>query len=94
MEILHDAAIAERLGDMPGWSFEENAIVRTVTLPSFMAAIDMVNRIAALAEAADHHPDILIRYNRVTLTLLTHDAGGVTMRDIDLARQVSDEARR
>lgn len=86
MELMNEAAIAEQLCDVTGWKVDDNAIVRTFTLSSFAAAIDFVRRVAALADAAGQHPDILIRYNRVTLTLSTHEAGGVTMRDIDLAR--------
>ena len=71
------------------WRREESGIVREWKLADFAAAIVLVNRVAELAEAADHHPDILIhRWNRVRLRLTTHSAGGLTNRDFALARQI------
>jgi 4a-hydroxytetrahydrobiopterin dehydratase len=74
--------------ELPGWELLEGRIFRTYELPGFAEAIAFVSRVAALAEATDHHPDILVRYARVTLTLSTHDAGGLTARDFDLARRI------
>ena len=86
---LTDAEIAAGLAAVPGWHREGETIVRTVKLRDFGAAIAYVGRVAELAEAANHHPDICIRgYNRVTLTLTSHDAGGLTSRDLRLAAQV------
>jgi len=68
-----------------GWSEVDGALERTFDLPSFAAAITFVNRVADLAEAADHHPDIAISYRRVTLRWWTHTAGGITDRDRELA---------
>lgn len=86
---LTDAEIAGGLAAVPGWQREGETIVRTVKLRDFAAAIAYVGRVAELAEAANHHPDICIRgYNRVTLTLTSHDAGGLTSRDLRLAAQV------
>ncbi len=74
---------------VPGWQREGETIVRTVKLRDFGAAVAYIGRVAELAEAANHHPDICIRgYNRVTLTLTSHDAGGLTSRDLRLAAQV------
>ena len=72
------------------WSHveSESAIRRTYTLPTFTAAVAFVGYVAELAEAADHHPDIDIRYRKVTLTLSTHEAGGLTEKDFDLAAQI------
>lgn len=87
MVILSDEQIQDELKALSDWSDVNGAIQRTFQFKDFVAAIDFVNRIAQLAEAAQHHPDILIRYNKVTLTLTTHDAGGVTAKDFDLAAE-------
>lgn len=76
------------LAGLPGWQLGEGRISRSYDLAGFGEAIAFVERVARIAEAADHHPDILIRYARVTLTLSTHDAGGLTARDFDLARRI------
>jgi 4a-hydroxytetrahydrobiopterin dehydratase len=86
---LTDAEIAASLAALTGWQRDGETIVRTVKLRDFSAAVAYVGRVAELAEAANHHPDICIRgYNRVTLTLTSHDAGGLTSRDLRLAAQV------
>ncbi|MBI4497886.1 MAG: 4a-hydroxytetrahydrobiopterin dehydratase [Chloroflexi bacterium] len=77
-----------RTHELPGWSVQPNALHKEYHFPDFTAAMDFVNRVAGLAEAANHHPDITIRWNRVTLTLTSHDAGGVTERDLNLAYQI------
>ncbi|SEF72419.1 4a-hydroxytetrahydrobiopterin dehydratase [Bryocella elongata] len=76
-----DAAITR----LPGWTFDGGELVRTWSFPDFVAAMLFVNHVAATAEAAGHHPDIDIRYNRVRLALVTHDAGGITSVDVDMA---------
>ena len=76
-----DAAL-ERLSD---WRAQGEAITRTVQLRDFARAIDFVNAVAEMADDANHHPDIDIRYNKVTITLTTHSAGGLTRNDIELA---------
>ena len=82
---LSGAAIAERLTGLVGWTLEEGELRRERTFGDFLAAMAFVNRVAELAESAGHHPDILIRYNRVRLALTTHDAGGITVQDFALA---------
>lgn len=77
--------IERRLDALPGWSREGGALRRTFVHPDFRAAMAFVARLADLAEAMDHHPDIDIRYDRVILTLSTHSAGGLTALDFDLA---------
>jgi 4a-hydroxytetrahydrobiopterin dehydratase len=72
---------------VPAWSKSGAAIARTFVFTDFPAAIKFVNAVARLAETACHHPDIDVRWNRVTLTLTTHDAGGLTRKDFQLARQ-------
>jgi 4a-hydroxytetrahydrobiopterin dehydratase len=88
MKPLSDDEIAARLQDLQGWERKENAIQRTFSFEDFEGSMVFVNRVAELAEAADHHPDIDIRYSRVTLTLSTHDAGGLTERDFSLAEKI------
>ncbi len=68
-----------------GWSEVDGALERTFTFPDFRAALGFVNRVGELAEAENHHPDIAVHYNRVTLRWWTHTAGGITDRDVDLA---------
>ena len=76
------------LQGMRDWEGDTQAIRRTYRFDSFMPAIAFVNRVAEAAEAVNHHPDIDIRYNRVTIALSTHDEGGVTDKDVELARRI------
>jgi 4a-hydroxytetrahydrobiopterin dehydratase len=85
---LDEAAVARALAQLPGWERAGSAIRRTYRFEDFRAALAFVNRVGELAERAGHHPDIDIRYNAVTLALTTHDAGGLTGKDLDLARAV------
>jgi 4a-hydroxytetrahydrobiopterin dehydratase len=71
------------------WKLDQGKLVRDWTFPDFVAAMDFVNGVAQLAEAASHHPDIDIRYNRVRLGLVTHDAGGITASDVDMAKKIT-----
>lgn len=87
MKTLSDAEAAERLSRLPGWACRGKEIRRTFTFTSFKDAMAFVNHVADLAEEMDHHPDIDIRYSRVTLALTTHDAGGLTALDFDLAEK-------
>lgn len=82
---LSEAEISARLNTVPSWRHEGNEIARTFQFPDFRAALAFVNKAGELAEAAGHHPDIDIRYNKVRLALTTHDAGGLTAKDFDLA---------
>jgi len=72
-----------RVTDLVGWTLEADAIRKQYTFADFVGAIAFVNRIAPQAEAADHHPDILVSYKRVTLTYSTHSAGGLTTKDFE-----------
>jgi 4a-hydroxytetrahydrobiopterin dehydratase len=76
---------ASRLGALPEWQIEDGELTRTFSFKDFLAALAFVNRVGERAEAAGHHPDIDIRYNRVRLSLVSHDAGGLTEKDFDLA---------
>jgi len=85
---LNDAQVEAELLSAPAWEREGDALRRTWQLGSFAEAMAFANRVAALAEAQDHHPDILVQYRRVTLTLSTHDSGGLTELDFRLARAI------
>ena len=85
--VLTREQIDARLRDMPGWTYDGNVIVRKLTFASFPDAIAFVTRIAFEAEAADHHPDLVVSYKRVTMSWSTHDEGGVTEKDFAGARQ-------
>jgi 4a-hydroxytetrahydrobiopterin dehydratase len=94
MGTLTAPEIQNRLQELTGWTLEGDAIRRQFTFPSFPDAIAFVDRLAFDAEAADHHPDILINYKRVTLTYSTHSEGGLTTKDFDGARLASALAAR
>jgi 4a-hydroxytetrahydrobiopterin dehydratase len=85
---LEDTEIRKRLQGLSGWAQSGNAIEKTYSFEGFAGSIAFVNRVAQLAEQADHHPDILIQYDKVKLTLSSHDSGGVTDRDLRLAAAV------
>jgi 4a-hydroxytetrahydrobiopterin dehydratase len=88
MAALSDDSIAQRLTNLPGWQREGDEIVKTFELPSFPEAIAFVARVADAAEAADHHPDLDIRYRKVRVALTTHDQGGISDKDFALAAEV------
>ena len=85
---LGDDEVAQALAGLPGWERRGDAIARTFVFPAFMDGIAFVNRVAHAAEAADHHPDVDIRWRRVTCALSTHDAGGITAADVRLAATI------
>jgi 4a-hydroxytetrahydrobiopterin dehydratase len=85
MSALTPDEISARLASLPGWSLEHGELVRQFQFADFLGSIAFVNNVAQLAETAGHHPDIDIRYNKVRLALTTHDAGGITAKDFDLA---------
>lgn len=91
MSTLDDRAVEAALAELPGWSVEAGAIVKEFTLPSFSSAIHFVNAVAERAEAADHHPDLDIRYTKVRVALVTHSAGGITDKDVEMARRIQAE---
>lgn len=89
MAVLSDPDVEQRLQDAPEWRREDSAIVRDVKFSDFAAAIAFVDRVAERAEAANHHPDILVHgWNNVRLTLSTHSEGGLTDADFALAREL------
>lgn len=87
-ELLSNAEIDDALSSLPEWSLDGSSITRTVELPTFPTAIQFVSRVATAAEAAGHHPDIDIRWRKLTFTLSTHSEGGLTSKDVDLAREI------
>ncbi|HET7486411.1 MAG TPA: 4a-hydroxytetrahydrobiopterin dehydratase [Acidimicrobiales bacterium] len=87
MERLSDEAVAEAAGRL-GWEVSDGRLTRVVERKDFAQAMELVNTVAQLAEAANHHPDIGIRWNKVDLTLWTHTAGGVTQADLDMAAAI------
>lgn len=94
MPLLSDAEIRARLAGLPDWVLEGRAIRKQFVFSSFPEAIAFVNRLVPHAEQADHHPDILITYRRVTLTYTTHSEGGLTAKDFAGAAMADAEAAR
>lgn len=88
MTPLPEVQISTRLASVPSWHIERGELTRTFTFSDFRTALGFVNRVGERAETAGHHPDIDIRYNKVRLALVTHDAGGLTAKDFDVAASV------
>ncbi|MCX6394936.1 MAG: 4a-hydroxytetrahydrobiopterin dehydratase [Propionibacteriales bacterium] len=88
MALLPDAELDEALAAAPEWSRVGDSITRSVTSASFLAGLDLVVAVGRVAEEADHHPDIDIRWRTITFTLSTHSAGGLTAQDFALARVI------
>ena len=89
-DLLEADDLTAALKKCPEWEYEKKAITRTIEFEEFNDAIDFVNDLAEIAEEAQHHPDITIRHTKVFLKLTTHDAGGVTELDIELAQRVDN----
>jgi 4a-hydroxytetrahydrobiopterin dehydratase len=89
-ELLNPEAIQTLLMEIPEWKLEGDTISRTVEFPSFLEAVDAVNKIAREAEAMNHHPYIDIRWRTVRLALSTHSAGGLTTLDFQLAKKLDE----
>ncbi len=85
---LSDLEIQRALGSLPGWARRGDVLTKSYTFPTFAQGIEFVRRVAHAADAMNHHPDIDIRYTKVVCTLSTHDAGGITQNDLDLAGQI------
>ncbi len=94
MAPLSDDEIERGLAELAGWRRDDDMIVRDYELPTFMGVIEAVREIAGLAEAADHHPDIDIRYRKLHVAITTHDEGGITRRDLELAGKIETAASR
>jgi 4a-hydroxytetrahydrobiopterin dehydratase len=89
---LSDEAITTALAALPGWSRDGDTIARQFEFADFVAALGFIAQVGALAERADHHPELTNVYNRVRIALSTHDAGGITGKDFDLAREITERA--
>jgi 4a-hydroxytetrahydrobiopterin dehydratase len=87
-ERLSDISIQRELGNLPGWSRRGEVITKTFQFRNFLTGIDFVAAVAKAADAADHHPDIDIRYTKVTCALSTHSAGGITQKDLEMAKKI------
>ncbi|MGH8012228.1 MAG: 4a-hydroxytetrahydrobiopterin dehydratase [Candidatus Binataceae bacterium] len=85
---LNPDEMADRLKSLSGWQYQNNAISKLFRFKEFMDGIRFINQVAAIAEAADHHPDMLVNYTRVTFTCSTHSEGGVTEKDLRLANDI------
>ena len=92
MTLATDTEVETFIETHPDWSREGDQITRTFLFDDFNQSMGFVTRVALAAEKADHHPDIDIRWNKVTLTLSTHSAGGITAKDLDLAALFDDYA--
>jgi 4a-hydroxytetrahydrobiopterin dehydratase len=90
---LPDLDIQRALGGLPAWSRRGDTLTKTFTFTHFADGIAFVQRSAAIADEMDHHPDIDIRYTKVTMTLSTHDAGGITQSDVTLAQRIEGAAK-
>lgn len=90
MAKLTEKEIEEKLTALRGWRYENGMLVRDYTFDDFQQAFAFVTRMALMAEKKDHHPDIDIRYNKVRVALVSHDAGGVTARDVSMAEAIGN----
>ncbi|MBE2283898.1 MAG: 4a-hydroxytetrahydrobiopterin dehydratase [Prosthecobacter sp.] len=85
--LLDETAAQQALASLTGWRIEGKELVKECSFPSYLAGIDFVNRIAHVAEAMNHHPDLRVGWRKVTMTLSTHSSGGLTHLDFELARK-------
>ena len=92
-KLVSDADLRIALAELPGWKQQGKGLAKEYDLKGFKAAMAFAGTVGELADRADHHPDILIQFSKVTLTLWSHDAGGVTDRDVRLARQIEAAAK-
>jgi 4a-hydroxytetrahydrobiopterin dehydratase len=88
MPQLSEAQIGDALKSLPGWEYRDNSLRKLFRFKEFMDGIRFISRVAEMAEAADHHPDMQVNYTRVTFICSTHSEGGVTDKDLRLAQQI------
>jgi 4a-hydroxytetrahydrobiopterin dehydratase len=93
MARLDTTALQTALSSLPGWQLAEGKLVHDSVFTDFKAAMLFVNQVADIADLAGHHPDIDIRYNKVRLGLVTHDAGGITEKDVQMAQRLSRDLK-
>jgi 4a-hydroxytetrahydrobiopterin dehydratase len=89
MARLNDEEIEQRLAELDGWERSGEAIEHTFKLDDFKGSVDFVNRLTPIAEEMNHHPDLAISWNQVTVTISTHSEGGLTANDFELARRIA-----
>jgi len=94
MTLLTEEQISKGLKELKGWKKEEGFLVKRFKFRKFMDGIKFVNMVAGVAERAEHHPDIHIRWTTVTLMIQTHDEGGITELDLDLARKIEETIKK
>lgn len=87
-ELLDESEVQDFLDHNVEWRIEDGALLRTIKFNTYLEGIDFVNRIAELAEEANHHPDLLVGWRKVEVSLSTHDSGGITQLDLDLAGKI------
>ncbi len=90
MVVLSSREVEDKIKDLEGWEVSGNEIRKVYKMKNFIDSIGFVNKVAILAEKADHHPDILIKYSKVSISLSTHSEGGITEKDFNLAAQVEE----
>ncbi len=90
MAVLSSREVEDKIKDLEGWEVSGNEIRKVYKMKNFIDSIGFVNKVAILAEKADHHPDILIKYSKVSISLSTHSEGGITEKDFNLASQVDE----
>lgn len=88
MVLLSDGELNEKLRGLDGWERKGDEITKLYKLKNYVESVGFVNKVALLAERADHHPDIMLQYNKVTITLSTHSDGGLTEKDLSLAAEI------
>jgi 4a-hydroxytetrahydrobiopterin dehydratase len=88
--VLSGDDLTERVGALHGWSVEDGKLVKTYKFPDFVSAVAFVDRLTPVAEAQNHHPDLFVAWGRVTAHLWSHDAGGITARDLRLAAALDE----
>jgi 4a-hydroxytetrahydrobiopterin dehydratase len=93
MQKLEEKELKEAVAKLPGWRLDEGKLLRDFSFTDFVTAMAFVNKIAEVAESAGHHPDIDIRYNKVRLGLVTHDAEGITAKDVEMAARLSQSIK-
>lgn len=93
MALLSEAELRKHLQGLGGWRHEDKTLRKEFRFRNFMDAIDFVRDVADMAEISNHHPDIIIKYNKVTLILSTHSEGGITKKDIELAEEIEESLK-
>jgi 4a-hydroxytetrahydrobiopterin dehydratase len=93
MPVLSDDEIQARLGELEGWERAGDALRKEFKLDDFKGSVDFLNRVTPIAEEMNHHPDVSISWNKVTMSLSTHSQGGITENDFELARRIDSQGR-